>query len=1088
MSFVHVARSPRGGHPARRPAAARPLFRVEQLESRDTPSTTLVDVNASVLGAASGQAEVLGVTPSGRYAIFSSTANDVIPSEITTPGTTNLYWVDFLTGQRKLVTAAPAASGTTTDPITGKLVYDFTNATTTFTQAFPGVEAFGQAVISDDGQYVGFTSKVNAGSIDIDYATTTQFSGATRTTSADRGDATYDAFRWQAKTGQIRLASRTYDNGTGGASVAFGNSADVSNIAISGDGSKMTFVSSLNAADVYPAPAAGAVGTVKDNGDSSPDLFETDFIQIQNGVPQTTACIDLVSNPYGAEGKYPSFFWKEPFGTIGYVSGLVPESVNVFGKFFFTVDTNGNKTITDITGSPASVGYSPTGVRVDALGRYMSADGTTVAFLSDVSPVWTFGAADQQDVKTTIPLTNQGLDVYLANVVNVTAAGSVALRTATIANGGQTGAGTANGPTTIAVTGGSADNAIMARQNDNRVLFTARVGDATKGTLIPGYAGATGSGSANLNLYLREIAAGDIQGQQPILVNAPDNQPLTAATGDLPTDPTQTNSTNPSVDPRSYAITPDGLYAAFTTKAPNMIPVAAGVPANRGSNQQVYRRLLNQAVDASGKPVTGLLKYASVNTAGTAVGNGNSYNPAISPDGRYVAFESLATNLVASGIDTNNAPDIYLRDYLASTNAKGVAVPATQLVSASPDGTAAGNSTGPATFTDGVPNVGSYRPFIGTGRVLFTSTASNLETTLTVTEGTPHGYVTDLPLTTGGGGGGSTDVGAVSGGTTAAASLIGFTGNGNINITSTFTPFPGFTGELRVATADVNGDGVPDLIVGSGPGGGPRVVVIDGKTGSTLYNFFAFESSFTGGLYVAGGDFNKDGFADIVIGADQGGGSRVRVISGKDGKTVLGDFYAYESSFTGGVRVAVGDVTGDGTPDIITGAGFGGGPRVSVFDGASMFTNAARTATRTPNRVVDMFAFEAGVRNGVFVGAGDINGDGVADVVVGGGPGGGPRVSAFDGKSLISNASSPTVLVNFFAFPDTSRNGVHVAVHDIDGSGTGSLLVGQGAGDQSRVRTYQIPSGTSSSSQQPVLVDDQILYGDFGSLNGAWVG
>src|SRR5439155_20991422 len=142
-----------------------------------------------------------------------------------------------------------------------------------------------------------------------------------------------------------------------------------------------------------------------------------------------------------------------------------------------------------------------------------------------------------------------------------------------------------------------------------------------------------------------------------------------------------------------------------------------------------------------------------------------------------------------------------------------------------------------------------------------------------------------------------------------------------------------FTGGVRVARGDVPGDGVPDLIVAAGPGGGPHVKVYDGATGTQTASFFAYNGAFRGGVYVAAGDVNGDGFADIITGAGPGGGPHVRVFSGKDG-TLLREFFAYGANFTGGVTVAAGDVNGDGKADIITGAGPGGGPHVKVFSGA----------------------------------------------------------------------------------------------------------------------------------------------------------
>lgn len=104
--------------------------------------------------------------------------------------------------------------------------------------------------------------------------------------------------------------------------------------------------------------------------------------------------------------------------------------------------------------------------------------------------------------------------------------------------------------------------------------------------------------------------------------------------------------------------------------------------------------------------------------------------------------------------------------------------------------------------------------------------------------------------------------------------------------------------------------------------------------------------------------------------------------------TEVRSFYAYDTGFLGGVSVAAGDLNGDGKADVVTGAGAGGGPRVKVFDGA---TGAV---------VRSYLAYDPAFTGGVNVAVRDVNRDGVNDILTGAGPGGGAHVKAFDGRSL----------------------------------------------------------------------------------------
>jgi Tol biopolymer transport system component len=95
----------------------------------------------------------------------------------------------------------------------------------------------------------------------------------------------------------------------------------------------------------------------------------------------------------------------------------------------------------------------------------------------------------------------------------------------------------------------------------------------------------------------------------------------------------------------------DGRYVAFSSRSINLVP---------GDTNGFYDVFLHDML-------TGTTRRVSVDPAGTQ-GNGNSGATSISPDGRYVAFTSTATNLVPG--DTNGAQDVFVHDSVGGTTTR----------------------------------------------------------------------------------------------------------------------------------------------------------------------------------------------------------------------------------------------------------------------------------------------------------------------------------------------------------------------------------------------------------------------------------
>lgn len=188
----------------------------------------------------------------------------------------------------------------------------------------------------------------------------------------------------------------------------------------------------------------------------------------------------------------------------------------------------------------------------------------------------------------------------------------------------------------------------------------------------------------------------------------------------------------------------------------------------------------------------------------------------------------------------------------------------------------------------------------------------------------------------------------------------------------------GFVGPVSVAFADVNGNGTPDLVTGTGSGFS-LVNVYDGNTGGLSRSFFAF-GAFNGGVTVSGGDVNRDGFDDLLVGA----ASRVIGYGAFDGRTQVALQLNVFGALDGGTKIAGGDLDHDGDDDILIGLGAGGPPVVGFLRG----TDGAVLRVEQ--------VFESGYFGGVDVDVYDVSGNGRDDVLFERRGGGGSRFRTID--------------------------------------------------------------------------------------------
>lgn len=288
----------------------------------------------------------------------------------------------------------------------------------------------------------------------------------------------------------------------------------------------------------------------------------------------------------------------------------------------------------------------------------------------------------------------------------------------------------------------------------------------------------------------------------------------------------------------------------------------------------------------------------------------------------------------------------------------------TVLLTASVTGSNAGS--GQVRFLDGTTEIGSVR--VLDGRALLSTTFATAATHAITAIFTPTGSSTtttsnavSILVSTG------TAPEALSAQSVTAGNIpIVIAKNADGSQRFTAQPFEvSFTGGVRVAVADVTGDGQRDVVSVPGFGGAPFIRIFDGVDGALLRTVQIFEDSFRGGLYVDVKDALGVGYSQILVGAGFTGGPRVSLYDFVQDKVVL-NYFAYDQTLRSGVAVFLADLRGGEQYQILTTPGANGAPAVSVF-------NPRRSDGGTvPNSLGSFFAGAESDRAGRRVGAGDI--------------------------------------------------------------------------------------------------------------------
>ncbi len=224
-----------------------------------------------------------------------------------------------------------------------------------------------------------------------------------------------------------------------------------------------------------------------------------------------------------------------------------------------------------------------------------------------------------------------------------------------------------------------------------------------------------------------------------------------------------------------------------------------------------------------------------------------------------------------------------------------------------------------------------------------------------------------------------------------------------------------FKGGNVLAKKDLNNDGQLEIVVAD-----KRKITIYDINKNVIRSFYPYGQNYNKGINFTLNDLENDGYFEIVTGTMRGWGPKVKAFNYL-GEQIGQTFNAYSPNYKGGVNVAFCDTNGNGKKEIVTGAGYMGGPQIRIFDINGKILSGG------------FFAYNKAFRGGVNVACGDIDANGIDEIVTGAGYGGTSHVRYFNSKF---EPLSP----GFWAFGKDSRTGVRIVVNDLDNDGAAEIL------------------------------------------------